>query len=443
MDFIKRLIVCLSFLPFAALSQTYSAWYSIQDTTNIFRSGTISASTLQAAAEAFQANNQNIQLNTAGCETGLNKRSITRFVINQTTVRFYYVDTTCAGTPRTEASFALGFTRSCPSGTLSGTTCTASCPAGETLDPVTRTCKGPTCTAGEELATLGDGKALNACIVGCQYEAVFYASVNSDYRWRNTGKTCDGTEVETTQDPLGPQEKEADKMCQVGTCRAKGEINGVSVDKCVPCNTVTTSGDKTSNQQTTTTNPDGSVTTKSQNSTTTSTTSCSGGNCTTTTQTTVTDSDGKQETKTETKQEDKATFCQDNPNHQLCKSTSWGGACGNYACDGDPVQCAQARAAAELLCKLDVPANSPQVTAGQQAVNGSLPGSTPESISSSVGQFNTTNPYTSSCPGDVEVNVGGLASFSIPISRACPYIELIGWVLVAGATLAGARIAFT
>lgn len=301
----------------------------------------------------------------------------------------------------------------------------------------------PTCTAGEELATLGDGKALSACIAGCQYDAVFYATKNADYKWRGTGKSCDGSEVEITDDPDGPPETEADKMCQVGTCRAKGTINGQTVDKCVPCNTVTTSNDKTSTKETTTTNPDGTTTTKTANTTSTSTTSCKDGTCTTTTQTTVLNEDGKEETTTETYEQDRGSFCEENPNHQLCKSSSWGGACGNYSCDGDAVQCAQARAAAELLCKLDVPANSEQAIAGQQAVNGTLSGSTPESITSSVGQFNTTNPYTSSCPGDVEVNVGGVASFSIPISRACPYIELIGWVLVAGATLAGARIAFT
>ncbi|MEK8084887.1 hypothetical protein WNB94_00590 [Aquabacterium sp. A3] len=302
---------------------------------------------------------------------------------------------------------------------------------------------GPSeCLAGEQLATITDGKAQYVCTLGCKYEAGFDTRGGGSYFLVNTGQACDGSETESRENPEDQPNPEADQQCQKGTCRARGEINGTPVDKCVPCNTVTTGTDKTGTTETT--NENGETTTTSTAGTqSTSQTTCTGGTCTTTTTTTTTNDDGDEVTTTETTEQDKGSFCEENPNSQLCKTTAWGGACGNYSCDGDAVQCAQARAAAELLCKFDTPADSAQVATAQQAIAGTLSGSTPDVISGAVGDFNTTNPYTASCPGDIEVNVGGVATFTIPISTACPYIELIGWMLVAGATLAGARIAFT
>ena len=82
------------------------------------------------------------------------------------------------------------------------------------------------------------------------------------------------------------------------------------------------------------------------------------------------------------------------------------------------------------------------VQTGNQAVAGTLSGSTVEQTSSSVGSFNTTNPYTGTCPGDLTVAVGD-RSFLIPLSQTCSWIQVVGWVFVTAATLAGARIALT
>jgi hypothetical protein len=219
-------------------------------------------------------------------------------------------------------------------------------------------------------------------------------------------------------------------------------VNGQSV--CVPCGNLTETKDTTKTDTKTDTPPGGSSTTGTTTTKTSETTNCNGSQCTTTTTTTTTKPDGTKTDTTSTAVEPQSDYCTRNPNATICKQNagSWAGNCGAFTCGGDAVQCAQARAAAELLCKFDTPADSPQVTTAMQAIAGTLPGSTPEVTSSSIGQFDTTNPYIASCPDDKEVNVAGM-SFTIPISRACPYIAVIGWVLVAGATLAGARIAFT
>lgn len=91
---------------------------------------------------------------------------------------------------------------------------------------------------------------------------------------------------------------------------------------------------------------------------------------------------------------------------------------------------------------MQVDATSSVVSTGQQAVAGTLNDAKPTETTASVGQFNTQNPYAGTCPQDVTVSVAGRA-FTIPLSQSCSWIQAVGWFLVAGATLAGARIAFT
>src|SRR5205085_5326721 len=115
--------------------------------------------------------------------------------------------------------------------------------------------------------------------------------------------------------------------------KVQGTVNGTTV--CVDSSAPT--GDPHAPVVTTKTNPDGS--TSSSNSTTTSV--CTGdGSCTTTvsTTTTTTPAGGGTPTTTTDKKvttDDKPTFCAENPESPMCKSSPFGGSCGGFSCDGD------------------------------------------------------------------------------------------------------------
>ena len=134
-------------------------------------------------------------------------------------------------------------------------------------------------------------------------------------------------------------------------------------------------------------------------------------------------------------------FCQENPNSPVCKNGSWGGSCaGGFTCDGDAIQCAISKASWQMACLFEPSPGDDKAAIGEAAMAASGAG---VSVSeSSVGDFDTTNPYANTCISDVTVTVMS-ASFVIPLSLACPYLAFIGWVLVAGATLGGVRVALT
>ncbi|KAB2963864.1 virulence factor TspB C-terminal domain-related protein [Zoogloea sp.] len=130
----------------------------------------------------------------------------------------------------------------------------------------------------------------------------------------------------------------------------------------------------TAKKNTETKNPDG-TTTKVE---TTTNISCNAeGACstTTTTTTTVINADGSvASTKTDTKKEDSqgnagtgtgdgTGFCKENPTSPMCKSGSFNGSCAQApACEGDPIQCATAKAVFETNCKTLKPGDPPTTT---------------------------------------------------------------------------------
>ena len=223
--------------------------------------------------------------------------------------------------------------------------------------------------------------------------------------------------------------------CGVGQC--PGTVNGTSV--CVACSSVATKSTKT------TTSSSGSTTT------TTTSTQCTDGTCTSTTSssdgsTTVTTGvapgskagkaiDGGGDAATGTGNgdgTDMSTFCADNPTSPICKTSSWGGSCGGFSCDGDAVQCAMAREQHDRNCTLfDTPtdlssAGVAAVAAGNQPTG--HPYLTP-GVTDLSGGFDQTNLVSAGCPGDLTVHVGG-ASVSIPFSRLCAPAAMLGNVLV-------------
>ncbi|MEK6668179.1 MAG: virulence factor TspB C-terminal domain-related protein [Pseudomonadota bacterium] len=177
-----------------------------------------------------------------------------------------------------------------------------------------------------------------------------------------------------------------------------------------------------------------------------STTKCEGDKCTTTTTTTTTNPDGSKTDKTSTKEQPKSDFCTDNPRSAICKEGgTWGGSCGAFSCDGDAVTCAIAQASWRSACALDIEPTDSKVQAGNTALSGGdrpagHPGNNPSS-SLFTANLDQTNPYGSTCPGDIPLNVMGNV-VSIPLSSACDTFRLMGQVAVAFTLLAAAFVIF-
>lgn len=277
------------------------------------------------------------------------------------------------------------------------------------------------------------GKAAGTyCDAGCVVAATTHVTPSGSKQvWMTTGDTCVEEDLPPPDAPGGPDAPEPDGPCEGGAsvCMAKDgtcpkgtfpSMVGSDVvciafkqpDEAPP--TGQTEGSTSSQQTTTETvtqNPDGSVTTE------------------------------KTTTGTESKPNEVSSFCEENPQAMICgEQGGFTGGCGAFTCSGDAVQCAQAREVAELRCKFSVEADHPSVQVAQAAMGSTASGV--QTSSASIGQFNTTNPYAASCVSDLSVSVAGM-SFTIPLSETCPYLAFVGWCLVAGATLAGARIAFT
>lgn len=334
---------------------------------------------------------------------------------------------------------------SCPSGQIRNPAtgiCGLDCPANKELDEELGTCVCKSIRdAGMHMVA---GDTYTGCNEGCRMvlnSGWFDKTAGVTWgNWSQSSAACvvgDNNVIGSTDPRV-----EAAKKCTAGTC--PGTVNGQSV--CLPCDKSKETGTTTKTESSSTTasgasSPSSSGT--SRDSTTTKT-ECSGGQCKTTTTTTSTGADGTSTDKTTETTEPQSDYCTDNPKAAVCKGTesSWGGTCDAFTCDGDAVQCAQAKGAWELACTLQTDSSSTVVQTGQQAVAGTLSDSKPTETTASIGQFNAQNPYQGTCPQDVTVAVAG-HSFIIPLSESCSWIQAIGWFLVAGATLAGARIAFT
>lgn len=277
------------------------------------------------------------------------------------------------------------------------------------------------------------GKAAGSyCQAGCVVAATTHVTPSGSKQvWMTTGEKCVEENKPPPDAPGGPDAPEPDGPCEGGasvcmpkdgTC-PKGSFPSEVGDQVVCIGfkqpdeakpTGKTEGATSSDEVTTekkTENPDGSVTTEKTTN----------GNS--------------------SKPNEISSFCKENPQASMCgEQGGFTGSCGQFTCSGDAVQCAQAREVAELRCRFSVDANHSTVQTAQQAMGSSASGV--QTSSAGVGQFNSTNPYSVTCVSDVTVAVAGM-SFVIPLSESCPYLAFVGWCLVAGATLAGARIAFT
>lgn len=270
-------------------------------------------------------------------------------------------------------------------------------------------------------------------------------------------KLNEGTPEEKEVTPPGTKDP--------GKCNGQpGTVNGVAV--CLPYGEA--EGDKKTN---TTVNSDGSKTK------TETVTKCNGGQCTTTTTTTNIDKDGNiSGGGSSTSTVPQGDYCARNPASAVCKAldpskppgsgtggtggtgsgdggggdddtdkSSFGGSCGGgWTCEGDAIQCAVAREQHKRACELfeDRDNDAYRLYEKERDKEGSVLGSLKGNKDIDVSQYvNDRDDFigSGSCPADKVIQFS-YGEVTVPYSRLCPYLEMLGTVLIICAGIAGARI---
>lgn len=363
-----------------------------------------------------------------GCTAGGNNAVYLKSLFNVPagcTSGYLNADASCAPAPTCPANSSLtsGGTCTCNSAfTQTGNTCTSACTVGQIK-------------SGFMAKT---GNPATACFGACQGSIVSASNqfMNAGVQvisgeWELTGLACSDGTVATLGTPTA---------APPGKCA--GEVNGVTVF--LPCS-ASTPGVSVSANKTTTTKADGTTVV---NNGTTTTNNYGGSVSTSTTNTTTTTAPGgTPQTETTQKKEEKPTdsFCKENPNSPLCKTSSWGGSCAAFACDGDAVQCAIAKEQHSRNCKLYDTATAlstlgDQVTAGADPLAATLPSSSNPSVVNLPSSFDQSNVLTGGCITDLTLSIRG-TPFIVPLSAMCPYLEIMGSLLVAISLLSGVRLA--
>ncbi|MDP9123067.1 MAG: hypothetical protein M3N82_00430, partial [Pseudomonadota bacterium] len=265
--------------------------------------------------------------------------------------------------------------------------------------------------------------------------------------YTETGKACVGGSA-----PADPTSSACAKQGM-----GVGQVNGVSV--CVPA---TKSGTST-----VTTNTSTSAASGSGNGTVSSSIKTTdvnnNGDGTTTTTTTKTNSDGSSSvtsstvpTATQAGADANASFCKQNPNASICKSSAFGGSCGaSFTCDGDAVQCAIAKEQHIRACQVFEPLTAggeiqTDAQRGEQArADGLHPPGSPtdpaqasETVMNWQTQIDETNPFASECPGDYPLGSFAGKVLALPLSSYCSQFQLIGKFVLAITTVACLAIIF-
>lgn len=314
------------------------------------------------------------------------------------------------------------------------------------MDPDTGVCS---CDSGKSVGgqmITGDG--YKGCKGGCSVllQSGWYDKASNTtwgYNWTQTGSACTASDVPVLN-PTDPKVTDAQK-CPVGQC--PGTLNGQSV--CVACSAPKEAGTTKDTTKEVNTPASGASSASSSSSSGSSSTKCVGDTCTTTTTTTTVNPDGSKSDKTTTKEQPKQDFCTDNPKSSICSSGTWGGTCGSFSCDGDAVQCAQAKGAWELACSLKVESTDTTVQAGTAA----MAKTDESSIKAQLAGANTALDLASrldstslfgtpgACPSDVTLTTG-IGALVLPFSSLCPQLNLIGVAMMGLAYLIAAFVVF-
>lgn len=384
-------------------------------------------------------------------------------------------------------------TYSCTSGTLAyettntagGSVCTGgpvtySCPAtgGWTLSGTN--CTRPDCTAG----TPGETSHYSGQFSGCGAETVGKCSKPSVGVPVPTPATgCDGTCRVTATTQIGCSSEiglpgapischysgtKTGEYCSggngpaptydpcFGSGKVAGTISGVPV--------CTGEAPKSTESTKTTTTPTSTTTTTTNTycdgegacSTTTTSTYTSGGsgpNGTGPGSTTVpgtgpgTAGEGKP---AETEKQEKSSFCEENPDSPICKSTSFSGACtaSAPACDGDAVQCAQAAEAWKINCAIRTEPTDAAYTLGKSiAAGGADPVKSPldpslletVNVASIVSGAGAVRTLTGSCIPPQTFTVQG-HSYTFDTVLFCQFAAIVGYLMVAASSVIAIRM---
>ena len=138
-------------------------------------------------------------------------------------------------------------------------------------------------------------------------------------------------------------------------------------------------------------------------------------------------------------------FCKQNPELQICKKGSFSGSCnGSFACEGDALQCAAVREEHIRNCQIfDTPNEGSKLFDSEKGKTGSQTGNLPGNDTVNIqGQLDTSDALGGgSCVSDLNVDVMG-QNLSLPLSRMCPYLDMLGNVLIAVAMVLAIRIVF-
>ena len=170
---------------------------------------------------------------------------------------------------------------------------------------------------------------------------------------------------------------------------------------------------------------------------------------------TVTNPDGSTTSTTQSQ----PSYCQKNPTASVCKQAdeeakkgSWSGSCGAFQCEGDAVNCAIARKIHQDRCDDldDMQQFENAASLGKRLLSGEheadvtafLNGEGDSNKTINVGSLVSENgayQFAAQCLSDIQFSIGGHA-ITVPISKVCPYFEMIGLFLLAAAYLAALRI---
>lgn len=307
----------------------------------------------------------------------------------------------------------------------------------------------PGCAPDSERPNCPQGCAGDAVGIGVSYKDSS-GGWSSGQEYRLNGGTC------TLPPPNDiPQKKESDCAGSVG------EINGVRT--CVP-NQAASGDTKTSEKQ----NPDGT------SSNTESKTTCENGVCKTTNTTTNKDASGNVTgTSSSSSTTSQREYCEANKSSSVCAATNgdknpngkdgsdkgekckgddckdkpskFGGSCASgFTCEGDAISCSISKEIHLRNCQLDDLVNGDLYKAwqgikdiGDKNVTKDLPGNKRFDIS-----VTDRDDFLSagSCPADRSVEIGSFGSITLPFSELCPWLQMLGYVNVIFASIAGGLI---
>lgn len=138
-------------------------------------------------------------------------------------------------------------------------------------------------------------------------------------------------------------------------------------------------------------------------------------------------------------------WCKQNPNSPKCRDSTFSGSCAaNFQCDGDAIQCAIAKEQHIRACQLfddETPESKlyfeESAKDKSRDVTKNLPGNETVDVGSKLRSDDLLG--GAACVADLGVTVMGIP-VTLPMSKICPILGYLGWILVAVASLAGFRI---